>query len=628
MVMSGQTQLKKRKINPESQKTEYKSSWQDDFFEWICGYANSKGGTLYIGVNDDGYVVGLGDTRYLLDTLPNQVVAAMGIVIEIDHDVVNEMGTNIKYNIVPDDIAQKPENLYVRGILTAKVVDDIINDPDNITNVSDDVRKLFDTSPGFVKQLRKDETYREKIKADINKWDDEHLLRVGTDGELEYVIISVSPYHNGISYHGHYYIRSGGTTRELTSISLNSFLMERNGKHWDAVPMPGVRVEDLNHYAIDQYRIKAVKNNRHTEAEVNVSDEQIISDLQLFDISEDVRGNIENRILRRAGVLLFHPEPEKYVTGAYVKVAYFAPEGAYGENKSDDIIYHDEVYGSLMILADKVVDIVYTKYLKALISYDGLQRIETFMTPKEAFREVILNAINHKVYESGNPIQISVYEDRIVVFNQGNWPEDISLDDLYLKKHSSYPHNPSLSNVFFHSGEIEAYGTGFKKIKLECDKANAPYPELEITPNGVTVEIKACDLYMKLLRHGRYWQTYPDYKEKSDGYLATEEGDVITTEDGEPLMVQTEKEVDPTVIASIDRMMEILINNLSDSEKEIYLPIAEYLKTHDTIKNADIMKLTQKGSTSANRYLNRLVGLKVLNPEGNKKGRFYHRVSG
>lgn len=122
MVMSGQTQLKMRKINPESQKTEYKSSWQDDFFEWICGYANSKGGMLYIGVNDDGYVVGLGDTRYLLDTLPNQVVAAMGIVIEIDHDVVNEMGTNIKYNIVPDDIAQKPENLYVRGIWQQKRV--------------------------------------------------------------------------------------------------------------------------------------------------------------------------------------------------------------------------------------------------------------------------------------------------------------------------------------------------------------------------------------------------------------------------------------------------------------------------------------------------------------------------
>ena len=62
----------------------------------------------------------------------------------------------------------------------------------------------------------------------------------------------------------------------------------------------------------------------------------------------------------------------------------------------------------LMLQADKVVDLVYTKYLKALVSYDGLQRVETYLTPKEAFREIVLNAINHKLYETGNPIQISV----------------------------------------------------------------------------------------------------------------------------------------------------------------------------------------------------------------------------
>ena len=58
----------------EAQTIEYKSSWQDEYFEWICGYANAKGGKLYIGVNDDGYVVGLKDVKYLLDTLPNQIV--------------------------------------------------------------------------------------------------------------------------------------------------------------------------------------------------------------------------------------------------------------------------------------------------------------------------------------------------------------------------------------------------------------------------------------------------------------------------------------------------------------------------------------------------------------------------
>ncbi len=184
---------------------------------------------------------------------------------------------------------------------------------------------------------------------------------------------------------------------------------------------------------------------------------------------------------------------------------------------------------------------------------------------------------------------------------------------------------PSLTSTFFNAGEIEAYGSGFKKIRIECDKHNAPYPEIKVTPNGVTVIIKPCDLYMKLLKRGRYWQTYPDYKEKTAEFLATEDGLVFATEDGVPLIVETEKEVDPVVIASIDRMMEILTCNLSESEKELYLPIVEYLKTHDTIKNADAVKLTGKSSQTVNRYFARLVELGVLIAEGDNKGRFYIR---
>ena len=179
--------------------------------------------------------------------------------------------------------------------------------------------------------------------------------------------------------------------------------------------------------------------------------------------------------------------------------------------------------------------------------------------------------------------------------------------------------------MFFNSGEIEAYGTGFNKIRIECDEHNAPYPEIKVTPNGVTVIVKACDLYMKLLRHGRYWETYPDNKVKSADFLATNDSEVLTTEDGVPLIVETTEEVEAKTIESIDRMMEILSRELTEAEKEVYLPIAEYLKTHEVIKNADVMRLTGKGSSSTNRYLTRLVDLEILNPEGEKKGRIYRR---
>ena len=51
--------------------------------------------------------------------------------------------------------------------------------------------------------------------------------------------------------------------------------------------------------------------------------------------------------------------------------------------------------------------------MKALIYYEGIQRIEQFMFQQEAFRGILLNAVLRKDYSVCNPIQISVYEGKI-----------------------------------------------------------------------------------------------------------------------------------------------------------------------------------------------------------------------
>ena len=56
----------KQQQKQETQQMEWKWSWQDEFLKWLCGYANADGGILYIGVNDDGYVVGIKDAKRLL----------------------------------------------------------------------------------------------------------------------------------------------------------------------------------------------------------------------------------------------------------------------------------------------------------------------------------------------------------------------------------------------------------------------------------------------------------------------------------------------------------------------------------------------------------------------------------
>lgn len=40
--------------------------WKDKYLKWICGFANAQGGTLYIGKDDNGNVVGVKDAKKLL----------------------------------------------------------------------------------------------------------------------------------------------------------------------------------------------------------------------------------------------------------------------------------------------------------------------------------------------------------------------------------------------------------------------------------------------------------------------------------------------------------------------------------------------------------------------------------
>ena len=89
------------------------------------------------------------------------------------------------------------------------------------------------------------------------------------------------------------------------------------------------------------------------------------------------------------------------------------------------LLSYDEVYGSILEQIDKIVEPVYLKYMRAKITYKWMQRIERYFVPEEALREALLNALCYKQYQSGVPIQISVYEDNLYIANCGCLPENL-----------------------------------------------------------------------------------------------------------------------------------------------------------------------------------------------------------
>ena len=58
---------------PEDQNIEYKQSWQEDNLKTVCALANTNGGKLYIGKDDNGNNVGLVDYADLIEVLPNRI---------------------------------------------------------------------------------------------------------------------------------------------------------------------------------------------------------------------------------------------------------------------------------------------------------------------------------------------------------------------------------------------------------------------------------------------------------------------------------------------------------------------------------------------------------------------------
>ena len=110
-------------------------------------------------------------------------------------------------------------------------------------------------------------------------------------------------------------------------------------------------------------------------------------------------------------------------------------------------------------------------------------------------REALLNAVAHKDYTDPYPIQISVYANKIMMWNYGRLPENWTVEDL-LDKHSSQPRNPDIATAFFRSGYVESWGRGMDKMKNLCLEAKIPLPQFSCKGNDFWAVFRK-DIYNK-----------------------------------------------------------------------------------------------------------------------------------
>lgn len=266
--------------------------------------------------------------------------------------------------------------------------------------------------------------------------------------------------------------------------SLNEFILRRTGKTWDAITPANASIKDIDEKAVKYFLQKALKSNRITPGAAKEDTITLLKNLHLV----NDEGNPKN-----AALLLFSHNPQKYFTTSYFKI------GKFGESDAD-LRFQDIVEGNLIEMADKVMDILRSKYLVSPIRYEGLQRIEELEYPEPALREAILNSIVHKNY-TGPGIQLSVYDNKIVLWNPGRLPDELSVEILK-DKHPSYPRNNNIAEVFFKAGYIEAWGRGIFMIMDTCRKAGLPEPAIEEVAGGIQIT------FLKNTLPGEYFKKF------------------------------------------------------------------------------------------------------------------------
>ncbi len=292
-----------------------------------------------------------------------------------------------------------------------------------------------------------------------------------SDGK-EFLEIRIESCPYPISFRGKYYYRSGSTLQELKGNALNKFLLQKQGKKWDAVPVPELSIDQLKQETLEFFKDKAIKSKRLDTDDLSSTPKELLQRLHLF--ADD------SPWLKRAAVLLFHPTPENFFSGAYIKIGFFEDEAK--------LLFQDEIHGNLLEQAEKSFDLLQSKYNRAIISYHDGIREENYYFPLEAIREALYNAIAHKDYSSAVPIQIRVYPDKIIFWNAGHLPENWTVERL-LQIHPSIPFNPDLANTFFRAGYIEAWGKGTLNIIQSCIHKQMPAPVFSILPSEFQLEL-------------------------------------------------------------------------------------------------------------------------------------------
>ena len=276
-----------------------------------------------------------------------------------------------------------------------------------------------------------------------------------------------------VRFKGRVYIRVG-PRKGIANEQEERVLTERRvamARSFDARPCTEAQLDDLALGQFDAYR-RQVVDAETIEANHRPITQQLAS-LRLYD---DQRGNPTH-----AGILLFGKNPRFYLPGAYVQ--YLKLPGVDLTDVPDD---QAEISGDLHSVLSALEGRLKLLIQTAMKPVSPLEEKLLPNYPEWALRELLMNAVMHRNYNSNSPIRFYAFRDHIEIQSPGGLYGEATPENFPTR--NSY-RNPIIAEAMKSLGFVNRFGYGVQRAQALLSQNGNPPALFEFDEHSVLVKI-------------------------------------------------------------------------------------------------------------------------------------------
>lgn len=286
------------------------------------------------------------------------------------------------------------------------------------------------------------------------------------DGDVAVVEVQPSPFPP-IRYKGQIWVCIGPRKGVANEQDEKILIEKRNSQAltYDALPCLRATLDDIDtQLFLNGYLPKAFPADVLKDDKRDIKHQ--MQSLGFFDTRFDCPTN--------AGIIMFGNDVERFLPGAYIQYVKFR-----GKGKGGEVEREYKFSGNLMKVLyqlDTFVDTTITNRRPVPVS---VLREETIVDyPHWATRELLMNSICHRTYDSNGPIQFYQYDDRIEILNHGG---------LYGKANAdNFPNvndyrNTIIAEALRVLGFVNRFSRGVQRVENDLLENGNGQPEFDLS---------------------------------------------------------------------------------------------------------------------------------------------------